>query len=412
MKDPEGDIVEKNKRVLVTAVIMAVMSVLLPSAAFAAETYQFRDDQINIDMPDDAAVAENEVTQSDGDVVITGPEMIFGAKMKTKDQEFGMDLYYVCDESVDEDYFYLGNDSEEAAGQYYDGYGEEAIRRIYSDIGDRQLVSLKKDGYHMSDWYTYIKASAKVKDSSGTHDELVFITAASTDDYTIGKVFILEPETGAVSQKDMEDSSSAALDSFFDYGYDKVMAGEDDEYYAGVSEDTDIAGAVIFVIVGFVMLAVIFASIAKKKRRQYSDMLSSGQSVSKASKRRAADMPDPFRQKLDDTAKAAAGTMQQSKEDTSKPSGRKQQSSGTGLSASKTGKAVGKVGKSSAQWKTASGTSHAEKHSRKQKTENVPCSIHNGADERYMESLRTLYKSGLLTRQELDEMIEKHKGRG
>ena len=168
----------------------------------------------------------------------------------------------------------------------------------------------------------------------------------------------------------------------------------------------------IFVIVGFVMLAVIFASIAKKKRRQYSDMLSSGQSVSKASKRRAADMPDPFRQKLDDTAKAAAGTMQQSKEDTSKPSGRKQQSSGTGLSASKTGKAVGKVGKSSAQWKTASGTSHAEKHSRKQKTENVPCSIHNGADERYMESLRTLYKSGLLTRQELDEMIEKHKGRG
>ena len=227
MKDPEGDIVEKNKRVLVTAVIMAVMSVLLPSAAFAAETYQFRDDQINIDMPDDAAVAENEVTQSDGDVVITGPEMIFGAKMKTKDQEFGMDLYYVCDESVDEDYFYLGNDSEEAAGQYYDGYGEEAIRRIYSDIGDRQLVSLKKDGYHMSDWYTYIKASAKVKDSSGTHDELVFITAASTDDYTIGKVFILEPETGAVSQKDMEDSSSAALDSFFDYGYDKVMAGED-----------------------------------------------------------------------------------------------------------------------------------------------------------------------------------------
>ena len=220
--------------------VMAVLAAMLaaPMAVFGDETWMFRDDRIKADFPD------GEVTECDSMTVdsdeVRNFEKIAEAVLDDERGTMVAGIYFIADESSDGDYYYLSSDSEEA-DNYYVNYGEKAIREMYSNIEDSKLVSLIQDGQYVSDWYTFIRVIADVKTGSGIHSEAIYLTAASTDSYTVSKAIVLSPAEGSVlSADDMEDMAKPVIDSFFDYGYDGVMVGEPyDAEYASDDYDSD-----------------------------------------------------------------------------------------------------------------------------------------------------------------------------
>ena len=261
--------------------VMAVLAAMLaaPMAVFGDETWMFRDDRIKADFPD------GEVTECDSMTVdsdeVRNFEKIAEAVLDDERGTMVAGIYFIADESSDGDYYYLSSDSEEA-DNYYVNYGEKAIREMYSNIEDSKLVSLIQDGQYISDWYTFIRVIADVKTGSGTHSEAIYLTAASTDSYTVSKAIVLSPAEGSVLSADyMEDMAKPVIDSFFDYGYDGVMVGEsyDDEYASDdYDSDFDAGNIMNTLIAAAAILSAVAAlvSAVKKKRRENSETLNAG----------------------------------------------------------------------------------------------------------------------------------------
>ena len=273
--------------------VMAVLAAMLaaPMAVFGDETWMFRDDRIKADFPD------GEVTECDSMTVdsdeVRNFEKIAEAVLDDERGTMVAGIYFIADESSDGDYYYLSSDSEEA-DNYYVNYGEKAIREMYSNIEDSKLVSLIQDGQYVSDWYTFIRVIADVKTGSGIHSEAIYLTAASTDSYTVSKAIVLSPAEGSVlSADDMEDMAKPVIDSFFDYGYDGVMVGEpyDDEYASDdYDSDFDAGNIMNTLIAAAAILSAVAAlvSAVKKKRRENSEALNRGNMTTGTSQRQEA----------------------------------------------------------------------------------------------------------------------------
>ena len=272
--------------------VMAVLAAMLaaPMAVFGDETWMFRDDRIKADFPD------GEVTECDSMTVdsdeVRNFEKIAEAVLDDERGTMVAGIYFIADESSDGDYYYLSSDSEEA-DDYYVNYGEKAIREMYSNIEDSKLVSLIQDGQYISDWYTFIRVIADVK-TERDHSEAIYLTAASTDSYTVSKAIVLSPAEGSVlSADDMEDMAKPVIDSFFDYGYDGVMVGEsyDDEYASDdYDSDFDAGNIMNTLIAAAAILSAVAAlvSAVKKKRRENSEALNRGNMTTGTSQRQEA----------------------------------------------------------------------------------------------------------------------------
>lgn len=383
--------------------VMAVLAAMLaaPMAVFGDETWMFRDDRIKADFPD------GEVTECDSITVdsdeVRNFEKIAEAVLDDERGTMVAGIYFIADESSDGDYYYLSSDSEEA-DDYYVNYGEKAIREMYSNIEDCKLVSLIQDGQYISDWYTFIRVIADVKTGSGTHSEAIYLTAASTDSYTVSKAIVLSPAEGSVlSADDMEDMAKPVIDSFFDYGYDGVMVGEsyDDEYASDdYDSDFDAGNIMNTLIAAAAILSAVAAlvSAVKKKRRENSETLNRG------------NMTTGTSQRQEDVSSASHdGRTAGSRSSSAKPADDR-----TGRRA-KTGQSAGQGrGRAAEQTdrireKVRSASAAASKY--KDRSRSVEYSMSCSDDSGYINSLQTLYRSGLLTKKEMNEMIEKHSKR-
>lgn len=383
--------------------VMVVLAAMLaaPMAVFGDETWMFRDDRIKADFPD------GEVTECDSITVdsdeVRNFEKIAEAVLDDERGTMVAGIYFIADESSDGDYYYLSSDSEEA-DDYYVNYGEKAIREMYSNIEDCKLVSLIQDGQYISDWYTFIRVIADVKTGSGTHSEAIYLTAASTDSYTVSKAIVLSPAEGSVlSADDMEDMAKPVIDSFFDYGYDGVMVGEsyDDEYASDdYDSDFDAGNIMNTLIAAAAILSAVAAlvSAVKKKRRENSETLNRG------------NMTTGTSQRQEDVSSASHdGRTAGSRSSSAKPADDR-----TGRRA-KTGQSAGQGrGRAAEQTdrireKVRSASAAASKY--KDRSRSVEYSMSCSDDSGYINSLQTLYRSGLLTKKEMNEMIEKHSKR-
>lgn len=388
--------------------VMAVLAAMLaaPMAVFGDETWMFRDDRIKADFPD------GEVTECDSMTVdsdeVRNFEKIAEAVLDDDRGTMVAGIYFIADESSDGDYYYLSSDSEEA-DDYYVNYGEKAIREMYSNIEDSKLVSLTRDGQYISDWYTFIRVIADVKTGSGIHSEAIYLTAASTDSYTVSKAIVLSPAEGSVlSADDMEDMAKPVIDSFFDYGYDGVMVGEsyDDEYVSDdYDSDFDAGNIMNTLIAAAAILSAVAAlvSAVKKKRRENSEALNRGNMTTGTSQRQEAVSSASHdgrtagsrKRKGSGSRSSSAKTSERTRAKTGQSAGQ-----GRGRAAEQTDRIREKVRSASAA---------ASKY--KDRNRSVEYSMSCSDDSRYINSLQTLYRSGLLTKKEMNEMIEKHSKR-
>ena len=390
--------------------VMAVLAAMLaaPMAVFGDETWMFRDDRIKADFPD------GEVTECDSMTVdsdeVRNFEKIAEAVLDDERGTMVAGIYFIADESSDGDYYYLSSDSEEA-DNYYVNYGEKAIREMYSSIEDSKLVSLIQDGQYVSDWYTFIRVIADVKTGSGIHSEAIYLTAASTDSYTVSKAIVLSPAEGSVlSADDMEDMAKPVIDSFFDYGYDGVMVGEPyDDEYASDDYDSDFdAGNIMNTLIAAAILSAVAAlvSAVKKKRRENSEALNRGNMTTGTSQRQEA---------------VSSASHDGRTAGSRKRKGSRSRSSSAKPAYDRTGRRA-KIGQSAGQGrcrvaeqtdrireKVRSASAAASKY--KDRSRSVEYSMSCSDDSGYINSLQTLYRSGLLTKKEMNEMIEKHSKR-
>ena len=391
--------------------VIAVMAVLAamfaaPMAVFGDETWMFRDDRIKADFPD------GEVTECDSMTVdsdeVRNFEKIAEAVLDDDRGTMVAGIYFIADESSDGDYYYLSSDSEEA-DDYYVNYGEKAIREMYSNIEDSKLVSLIQDGQYISDWYTFIRVIADVKTGSGIHSEAIYLTAASTDSYTVSKAIVLSPAEGSVlSADDMEDMAKPVIDSFFDYGYDGVMVGEsyDDEYVSDdYDSDFDAGNIMNTLIAAAAILSAVAAlvSAVKKKRRENSEALNRGNMTTGTSQRQEAVSSASHDGRTAGSRKRKGSRSRSSSAKTSERTRAK-----TGQSA---GQGRCRVAEQTDRIREKVRSASAAVSKDKDRSRSVEYSMSCSDDSRYINSLQTLYRSGLLTKKEMNEMIEKHSKR-
>ena len=382
--------------------VMAVLAAMLaaPMAVFGDETWMFRDDRIKADFP------EGEVTECDSMTVdsdeVRNFEKIAEAVLDDERGTMVAGIYFIADESSDGDYYYLSSDSEEA-DDYYVNYGEKAIREMYSNIEDSKLVSLIQDGQYVSDWYTFIRVIADVKTGSGIHSEAIYLTAASTDSYTVSKAIVLSPAEGSVlSADDMEDMAKPVIDSFFDYGYDGVMVGEsyDDEYASDdYDSDFDAGNIMNTLIAAAAILSAVAAlvSAVKKKRRENSETLNRGNMTTGTSQRQEAV-----------SSASHDGRTADSRSSSAKPADRTGRRAKTGQSS---GQGRGRAAEQTDRIREKVRSASAAASKDKDRSRSVEYSMSRSDDSGYINSLQTLYRSGLLTKKEMNEMIEKHSKR-
>ena len=291
-------------------------------------------------------------------------------------------------------------------------YGEKAIREMYSNIEDSKLVSLIQDGQYISDWYTFIRVIADVKTGSGIHSEAIYLTAASTDSYTVSKAIVLSPAEGSVlSADDMEDMAKSVIDSFFDYGYDGVMVGEPyDAEYASDDYDSDFDAGNIMntLIAAAAILSAVAAlvSAVKKKRRENSEALNRGDMTTGTSQRQEAVSSASHDGR---TAGSRKRKRSRSRSSSAKPADDR-----TGRRA-KTGQSAGqgrcRVAEQTDRIREKVRSASAAASKDKDRSRSVEYSMSCSDDSGYINSLQTLYRSGLLTKKEMNEMIEKHSKR-
>ena len=366
---------EKRKSIFVTfiiALMLPSMTAFSYGAELVADTY--RDGKIEISFP-----AASDIEETDGDEFEPfWLEHILAVSMNDGEYPVYFDMYYSSDES--EEFIYFHED-EDGAFNYYHEYGEEVLKDIIGEISEDELLSLGEPEYYQSEWVTYLKVKAVFEKENGAdrYDSLIYITADSVEDMLINKAMLFSGHDGAVTVEDMESDARPVIDSFYDYGYDEKMAGvSDDNDYHDDSDGTGYAfGEYFEIFIGLIVLicVILFKRFGPRISEKFSNRRTEKKPAGKRLYREHEKVP------------AAEALYKKSRRNPSE-------------------NPLHKIRRREKKMQ-------AEHEFRQQSENKDHSSMHkftrlSDAEGRYIESLETLLKSGLLTREEMNEMIEKH----
>lgn len=320
--------------------------------SYAERYYELRNDDISLDLPDDWECDEiDEEFTDDMDC-----EQIAVAHDNSGKSELAMDMYYSDDDVGEYEWFYIGSDAD-GVMEYFDKYGKAAVERLYEEICFGS-VSIGEPGVFEGDYNNFltVPVNAKTPDGTATSD-VVYLTCDMTDDdeEVIHKMLRFYNADGASVTESETEVIGSIVNNFRDIGY-----GDDSEpYYNDYNDDdydsdSDAFGAIIgfiVLVIPLVIVVVIIVKVVNKKKNAFEASTESSRSRSKD------DFSAGFRKKRSDFEKQKYRRTH----DNVKPN------------------------------------EHPHDHIRP-----------SNAEERYMESLRTLRKSGLLTKEEMQDMFERH----
>ncbi|HIU26112.1 MAG TPA: hypothetical protein IAC50_06450 [Candidatus Copromorpha excrementigallinarum] len=347
---------------LLSAAAAVILALSLCVPVFGAEAVYLRDDLINLELPDGWNWEEADPSESSGRF-----ERIVRCDSGSGDPYTELNIYFSVEEISD--YIYFNEDYQEAL-TYYDDYGESAIRDFYSENGDFSLVSLSEPETVQTEWIMYLKVVADLRgdlDGNGTGEDfqqLIYITASES---VVNKLLVFSGNSASYRAEDMDAAALSIADSFYDFGYDEELSGisdasspEDDSYqdqgegsagyYAGY-----IVGGIFAALIPFLIVIAVIVLIVVSRRR------ARRKAGAKASSK------DRWRQNRKEENKRRKEEFRRRK-----------------------------ARRDAAEAAAPEGSYR----------ENVPLKAPEG--DRYVESLRTLRKSGLLTREEMDEMVNKY----
>ena len=343
---------EKKMRRTLIAICTLILMLSMTVCSYAEAYYECRDDKISIDLPDDWEMTEiyDEDASEDGYC-----EHIFTAGQMGKQPALRLDAYYAYSDAAEGEYIYFYDDPESAEA-YYDAYGEAALRQTYE-----YLINMKDSSAQITygdtefisgQWNGFIRLNVDISadlDGDGK-SEARRDTVYLTAQMTDGERYIVQ--NMLIFNNGTPDGPTAAdfeiIEAVVDSFYDYGYgAYKKDDL---VDYDYQYYGDNAGVDIGAVIGTVVWVII-----------IAAGVIALIA-----------FRKKRKNKASPAAWVP-----------------AGGGQRAGE--KATGRFSAKAAPKTSAAASTDAE--------------------ARYIRSLKTLYKSGLLTRDEMNEMIAKHQNR-
>ena len=419
-----------HKAILASAV--ALFMLLSGAFAYADESIEtelnsFKDDCVELMLPTDAETRE-----------YLEPDHIMSAEMPVEgENDLLLDVYYTYTD-CGSGYYYLS--SKEEAEEYYSLHGKDAIEEFFENHDANEnytLLSLGVPEYYSGNEDTFAVVTAKVRDESRekTFCEKIYITAYTPLDYgdAVNKIFLFSDAEKEYKAKRYNAVSTYAaiekvcMDEFYDYGQDENYLrsldelGYDDESYSEDSGPFMAWGGALFLL--FFLLVLI-----GNKR-------SAVQGQKPQARKAASKQPDAIRLSGETLAGAAKAVRNEAREWKAKPASIKAKDKSPkrtkadvddwmrsapveepkrrhagaddwirSTAVEKPKKAKKKAADAS-RWKPVrdiDSTQLAHGH--------VSVAV-TDAEERYFESLREMQKSGLVTKEEYNEILEKYQER-
>ena len=370
---------------------MLLMIFATASSAYA-ETYYYecRDGRISIYREsgwDSWQIAEIDKAESSGMPF----EHIMTAEESGSADPLTFDVYFSDDAALDGDYVYFYGD-ENAALDYYDKYGKNALEQLYTEqiasADPGAQITYGMPVFSEYQWNSFLKTDIMMTadlDGDGQKEsrtDTVFLTASMTSNanFVINEVLVFHNGYGLQLTQDQQDTAAEIVDEFSEYGYGDDMTGDhsdDAVYYADSISDGEAGAMAIFTVVIVLVIAAAVVAVILRRRKmngrpaapQFRMPGSSGSSGTHAAQSSAGRRDH----KLRDLHDAHRDHIDRSSSETSDAGG---------------------LGKRRAR--------------QSRSTEAVMQQAASSDEQRYLDSLKTLYKSGLLTRSEMNEMIERH----
>lgn len=354
----------RHIRIITAFVLAIIISISTGSFVFAevetfTEVHYFKNDEVTAYLPRGSEVAEYDER-----------DHIMSATAPVTDQgNLEMDVWY-SKGTIPDKYCYLSN--EEETIEYYNSWGREAIEKVYEDrISGVNLVSLDEPGYFDSSMgsYAVVLATVQEEGTDKQHTERIYINGETPefDGVLLNKIIIFQSTAADYPENTlMQEYEEECINDLFDYTYAKtyvsseggsVDAGPEQQNDNGTFRDNRFWTNVMVFMPAIGALAII--AVVKI--------------VSGAVRRR--------KEEGTEIHKHAAHSME---------SGWKR------IKDMNPVKELMPSGKEKSEW----GPSEE-----KLCGDFVP---ETDAEERYYQSLLTLRKSGLLTRTEMSEMLNKH----
>lgn len=343
---------EKKMRRTLIAICTLILMLSMTVCSYAEAYYECRDDKISIDLPDDWELTEiyDEDASEDGYC-----EHIFTAGQTGKQPALKLDAYYAYSDAAEGEYIYFYDDPE-SAETYYDDYGEAAVRQTYEYLINRTdssaQITYGDTEFFTGQWNSFIRLNVDISadlDGDGKSEARRDIVYL-TAQMTDGERYIVHNMLifGNGTPEGPEAAEAEIIETIADSFYDYGYgAYKKDDL---VDYDYQYYGDNAGVDVGVVIGTVVWVII-----------IVAGVIALIA-----------FKKKKKKKASPAAWM----------PAG----------------------GRQEAGYKAPGGFS-AKAGSKASATASTD------AEARYIRSLKTLYKSGLLTRDEMNEMIAKHQNR-
>lgn len=388
----------KRCRSRFAAVLMVIVLLMSTAAAVYAESYSMRNGQINMELPESWNAMEYDVGVdefSDG-----WAEQIFEA-----DNGTGItgELYYIAQRAeyleYEESLPYLYMDSEDDLQTYYEDYGENVLNDFYQEYLEQDLTLSAEPKYYANDWIHYLEleATAAVSDGGKETRQLIYLTAQAD---MVHKIFIFQDPGVKSDYAALRKAAQPIMDSFYDYGYDEEMVGEHADSSNSVFPlDGDWMSQVVPIIV---VILVIIISYNKAKQNKSGRKRSAIPKAARTQKKsESMGMPDQ-RKHADwkDLIKPQNLNPKNTKSQSPKKRSARQAGEGAGHAHMQ---GEGFTRKNDGKSERSARTNTLSEAGKKRQYRPAQSSL-----ESYDECLKTLMKSGLVTRAEYNELLEKH----
>lgn len=344
----------KNSRRFIIWITALVLLVSTGTLAYADSYHDVRDGEISFYLPDRWESEEIDPSESEG---LPYEEIIY-AYDDTWPSTLEMQVFFMADDSQGEEFFYL-DESEAVAMDYYEKYGKAALETLYGNLEAIGDMTIGQPAYFEGEWNSFIKVPV-----TGT-----YIPEGETEAVPLQDVIYLGVEIpeigepmvhqilmfffadGTVIDGNAAKTVEGVVNEFYDYGYADIMAGVSDGSSDSDWGDDSEGGFDSDILIGLISmvgtLAGVLAAgivIARKLRNRL--------------RREGIDLPKKQRKSRKKEERQAHDHIQQT------------------IRANEINRRDGRR------------TSDAE--------------------ARYFQSLETLRKSGLLTREEMRDMLERH----
>lgn len=328
-----------------------------------------RDGDISLELPDGWGIEEIDA-DVDLDVSYEKIAETYDDSGKTM---LHMDLYFMMDEVADSEYFYI-DDSEETAMLYYEEYGMAAIETLYGEIGGVSDLIVGDAVFYDGKWHGFlvVPVTGNITSEDGVtsaFSDTVYLTCEMprAGDYVVHNLLMFYNENNTPIADDAATVMRTVADGFYDYDYDNIMTGASTDFVStewGADDDFFDIDLIIGIVTTLVSSGVVLAVIRK---------------ATGGIRRSASRQSSPVAGWTANT-----GSKQE----------RRQKTSGVKASSVKSG--------------SAKSHDHVQQILKNNQFTGKGASRSPDAEERYMQSLETLRKSGLLTREEMQDMIERH----